>query len=163
MIEAWQCRQAPLCWPLRHPLGHLLVVQHVGVPAGFAVVDTEGVTRVEPAEPGMLFELAGGHGARTAVLRVRRVHGAAVIVELVRPVGAPGNRVRGYLVHFHQADKRRASLLAMLENRHQQRRDAECRQRHGDSSNSRQKEQVSTPLGRAVGLAPLRSGGRRLV
>jgi hypothetical protein len=50
----------PALGALGHPLGDLLVVEHVGVAAGFAVVDAEGVARVEPAEPGLLSSLLSG-------------------------------------------------------------------------------------------------------
>ena len=42
--------------PLRHALGLLLVVEHVGMPAALAEVDREGVAGEHPRQPRVLLE-----------------------------------------------------------------------------------------------------------
>lgn len=49
---------------------------------------------------------------------------AAIAVELRRPVHAPGNRAGGHFIDLDEPDKRRAGMLAMLEDCYQQLRDA---------------------------------------
>ncbi len=99
---------------LRDAPGVELVGEHIGVAAGFAVVDGECVAGVKPLEPGLLLELLGGHGAGAAV--AGGVGRAQVAVVLVGPVDAPGLGVTGGFIDLDEAYEGGARLLFASEN-----------------------------------------------
>ena len=142
---------------LGDPLGHVLVVQHVGVPARLAVVDAERVPGVEPLEPGLVVQLALGHGVGSAVELVAR--GGLVAVELVRPVPAPGLGVGADLVDVHHAHGGLPGLLLALEHHHED-------PGHPEGGHEGQDEDQGQPVDAAHFVGPgsrLRSAARVLL
>src|SRR5690606_37997167 len=97
-----------------NPLRRLLIAEHVGVPAGFAVIETEGVARVETLEPGIGLELAGRQGARTAMFGFVVVDRATIGIELEGPIHAPRFGIGGGFVNFDEANEGGSRFLAML-------------------------------------------------
>lgn len=88
----------------RDAFGDPLVIEHVGVPPRLAIVDAEGVPRVEPLEPRVLFEFAFRKRTTAAVEFVAR--GRLPTVEVVRPAQPPGLGVGRDLGDVGDADER---------------------------------------------------------
>ena len=106
-------------------LGDFLIEEHVGMAAEFAVIDAEGVTRVEAAEPWLLLEFAFGHGAGAAIGGLDGIHGAAIGIELAGPVDTPGDGVGGAFIDFDETDEGSAGFLLVLKDGDEESGDAE--------------------------------------
>jgi len=60
------------------------------------------------------------------------------VTSTVRPIRPPGDGIGANFVHFDEPDERPARFLAMLEDRHQQIRDAAGRQHHQQQQRGQQ-------------------------
>jgi hypothetical protein len=95
-------------------LGVILVVQHVGMAAGLAVVEREGIAGPHGSEPRIGIEFLLGNGIAAAVARPLIIHSAHVAVVLSRPVLPPDGRVDRVFAHFDHALKRHARFALAL-------------------------------------------------
>ncbi len=102
---------------LRDALGDALVVQHVGMPACFTVVDAEGIAGIQPLQVRLCIQLALGQRAAAAIELVAR--GRLPAVELARPVLAPGLGVGADLADLGHAYEGLARILLVAEHRDQ--------------------------------------------
>src|SRR5262245_28382187 len=95
---------------LCYALGHLLVIQHVGVAACFSVVKTKRVPRIEPAKPWIPVQLACRHRAGATEFCFRVINSAPVTVKFVSPIDSPRHRVSSHLIDVDQPHERNARL-----------------------------------------------------
>ena len=125
------------------------------MPARFAIINTKCVARVKSTQPGMFFQFADRHRARTAVGRFRIINECVGSYRIAMASSCP--RAPGQSETSETSTKRTnryARFLAMFENRHQQRCDAH----RFASATTRERRRQKANCRRLLGRDCLRSG-----